>query len=181
MPTSDPHQIPVVLAELVRLDPVSVVDLGAGYGKYGPLIREYVDDWGPFGTELTAVEGHLPYARRAHLNYDAYDTVYHGTIEGWVEQQEKLKTQPYDVGLLVDVLEHWDKSEGAAILNRLCSVCRRMVVATPREPAEQDAPYGNPLDTHRAQWREQDFAQFDVERRLACDDQLVLTLRGWMT
>src|SRR5258705_3003535 len=41
MPTSEHWQIPRVVDVLVRERPQSVLDVGAGYGKYGLLAREY--------------------------------------------------------------------------------------------------------------------------------------------
>lgn len=43
MPTSHPNQINEIIqiAELLR--PASVLDVGVGYGKYGFLLREYLE------------------------------------------------------------------------------------------------------------------------------------------
>ncbi len=43
MPTSDLHNIAPVISVMSRLNPRSVLDIGCGFGKYGVLLREYLD------------------------------------------------------------------------------------------------------------------------------------------
>ncbi len=45
MPTSDFHNISSIVALIYQLHPASVLDIGCGFGKYGVLIREYLDVW----------------------------------------------------------------------------------------------------------------------------------------
>jgi hypothetical protein len=43
MPTSEIDNVPAVVKEAVRMRPLSVLDLGVGFGKYGVLLREKLD------------------------------------------------------------------------------------------------------------------------------------------
>ena len=45
MPTSDMHNIVPILTIMQHLQPRSVLDIGCGFGKYGVLLREYLDIW----------------------------------------------------------------------------------------------------------------------------------------
>ena len=46
MPTSQPYQLGSILELVVRSKPQSVLDIGVGFGKYGYLVREYLEIWG---------------------------------------------------------------------------------------------------------------------------------------
>jgi SAM-dependent methyltransferase len=177
MPTSDPRQLGPIVQELVRLAPASVLDVGAGYGKYGPLIREYVDDC-QWRVQVDAIEGFADYVDRSPA-YRAYDHVHVGTLASGLAEL----SGPWDVALLVDVLEHFQKLDGEHVLDALRCNARRVIVATPREPSDQGdpPPYGNDLETHRARWTENDLASIaDVERFVPVpgDEQIVVTLTG---
>src|SRR5271163_3876407 len=43
MPTSQKDQIPHIISVVQQVRPASVLDLGLGFGKYGFLLREYLD------------------------------------------------------------------------------------------------------------------------------------------
>ena len=43
MASSNPQAIPVVINLLWNIAPRSVLDIGAGLGKYGVLFREYIE------------------------------------------------------------------------------------------------------------------------------------------
>jgi SAM-dependent methyltransferase len=185
MPTSDPRQLGPIVQELVRLAPASVLDVGAGYGKYGPLIREYVDDY-QWKTRIEAVEPFDDYLERS-CAFKAYDYVHECTL-GELIRMINGKTAPtrlFDVALLVDVIEHFPKPDGEGVLLSLYPFVRYMIVATPREPSDQGTPppYGNHYETHRSRWREADFARdwlptIDRFVPIPGDDQIVVTLEG---
>lgn len=179
MPTSDPRQIAPILAELQRLNPRSVLDAGAGYGKYGVLVREYLDDW-QGRLVIDGIEGFYDYFDRSQL-WSAYNEVHFGSLDDadWWEGRE------YDAILLIDVLEHFEWDAGLELLRKLALRSRYLLIATPREPADQGdpPPYDNDLETHRSQWTERDFSTyfgFALERFVPVpgDEQLVVVLRG---
>lgn len=45
MPTSDHHNINSILSVVTALRPKRILDVGCGFGKYGVLMREYLDVW----------------------------------------------------------------------------------------------------------------------------------------
>jgi hypothetical protein len=45
MPTSHPYQLNEIIDLAMKVDPKSVLDVGVGFGKYGVLLREYLELW----------------------------------------------------------------------------------------------------------------------------------------
>ncbi len=45
MPSSQHYHISKIMDLIIALKPKSVLDIGAGYGKYGVLCREYLELW----------------------------------------------------------------------------------------------------------------------------------------
>jgi SAM-dependent methyltransferase len=194
VPTSDPDQLGPIIRELQRIQSLlqdgrhmRVLDAGAGSGKYGVLVREYLDDWRR-ELWLEAVEGFGDYVDRARPAFDAYDVIHRRRLEDYLKPA--AIGQRFDVALLVDVLEHFDDDQGEWIVDRLLRVASRVLIATPREPSDQTQPdggqpYGNDLETHRARWNEVDLTRpgamgtlWVVERFIPTprDDQLVVTV-----
>jgi predicted O-methyltransferase YrrM len=46
MPTSHPHQLNEIVNLTTLLKPKKVMEIGVGFGKYGLLLREYLEIWG---------------------------------------------------------------------------------------------------------------------------------------
>ena len=158
MPTSQPDVIPLVVSQLIRAHPNTVLDIGCGWGKYGVLAREYLELWRE-DTSLErdvfidAIEAHEPYIGLLHRA--VYDNVHVG------DALALLPTLPnYDYILLIDVLEHFTKEEGNTLLD-LCAVKGdKTLVVTPFKPRAQGASYGNEYETHRSKWSLSDFDRF---------------------
>lgn len=144
MPTSDPSQISTIVAALVELQPRRVLDVGPGYGKYGVLCQEYL---GPILERLDAAE---PWPQGmmqslVHMYNSVYGEPFPGPLgkDGWV---------PYDLVLMVDVLEHYTEIEGHEALRVALDVAPVVLLATPRNPEKQGAVSGNPWERHRSRW-----------------------------
>jgi hypothetical protein len=80
----------------------------------------------------------------------------------------------YDLALLIDVIEHFEKDDGYQLLERLRAVAHNVILATPYGFAPQDDIFGNALEIHRSGWTERDFARYPkrivkrVEHKLLC-------------
>jgi hypothetical protein len=145
MPTSEYLQIPWIVDLIAREQPASVLDLGAGYGKYGVLTREYASP-----QRLDAVDANPP-------RYPVYDHVYLGDLR----QLDRVLPQEaprYDLALLLDALEHLDKTEAWALLDAVVGRARRVLVATPWGFRPQEVP-GQPFETHRSGWYPWEFGR----------------------
>jgi len=115
MHTSHFRKIPAIMGILNYLnDPKSILDIGAGFGKYGLLFREHLDirkgrlDSDSWKTTIDAVEPSYK------LTHQAYNSFYTDHIEDLISSLGE-----YDLILLADVLEYMDKDTGLKILLEL--------------------------------------------------------------
>jgi len=168
MPSSGPGTIPVALRLVWELAPKSVLDLGAGYGKYGVLFREYLalrhsrEDRHRGKTSgfsqvprIDGVEGFASYVGRLHEL--VYDNIYVESILDFINREWE-----YDFIFIGDVLEHFDKA--AAVEKVLPTLVARasmgVLVSVPAKVEEQGDIFGNPLEIHRSSWSARDLRKF---------------------
>jgi SAM-dependent methyltransferase len=138
MPTSEHWQIPRVVDVLVRERPQSVLDVGAGYGKYGLLAREYG------GAErVDAVDAVAP-------RFPVYDHVWLGDLRS-LETLLPADPKRWDLALFIDAIEHLEKAEAWKVLDVLLARSRRVLVTTPWGFRPQEIE-GLPYETHRSGW-----------------------------
>lgn len=162
MPSSHPGAIPEIMYALQTLRPRAVLDVGAGFGKYGVLIREYLEvtqnrltkeEW---QLVLHGVEVFPNYKNPIH-EY-CYDRMFFADIN---EIAESLP-MAYDVILMVDVIEHMTKEDGRALLRRLLKKTKKaLVLSTPYSPYPQGPLYGNEHEAHLSSWGVPDFIDFN--------------------
>lgn len=163
MPVSFLDLTPRIISEIQQLQPASILDVGCGYGTYGHLIRAHVDKY-PWTIRLEAVEafpnyldriGNMPYSKVYRYTWEVF---YHWIGTKLILEQQKRK--PYDLILLIDVIEHFDKEEGLQVIEECKSISRRVLISTPSDPAEQGAEYGNKYEIHKSRWSHEDFHPF---------------------
>lgn len=145
MPTSGHWQIPHVVQVIAEERPTTVLDVGAGYGKFGALAREYASP-----SRMDAVDQVAP-------RLGSYDHVYLGDVRD-LEGLLPADAPRYDLALFVDVIEHLEKPEGHRVLEALTRRARRVLVTTPLGFRRQEIP-GQPYETHRSGWYPWDFAR----------------------
>lgn len=151
MPTSEHWQIPHVLDVIASERPAMVLDVGAGFGKYGCLAREYAEV-----RRVDALDVQAP-------RLPCYDHVYLGDIRG-LDRVLPPDAPRYDLALLIDVIEHLEKPEGFSLLRGLLIRARRVLVTTPLGFRRQEIA-GQPFETHRSGWYPWDFGRsFQVHR-----------------
>lgn len=163
MPTCRAHKIGPVLRAILerRPRPRSVLDVGCGCGKWGALLREYLDPRAAAGqgrrrARIDAVEGFAGYV--GPLHHAVYDHVYVGRAP-----EILAGLGPYELVLAVDVLEHFPQRAGAEFV----AACRRLgpvLLTTPAAPVPQGAVHGNDLERHRSSWSRQDLAALGARR-----------------
>lgn len=111
------------------------------------------------------MEAHEPSVRelRSRPCAAASHEIVHGRIE---EVFEKFRPGEIELGLMIDVLEHFTRAEALGLLRRFESFfARGVVIFVPLGAVEQGALDGNELQRHRSFWRASDLARFgyDVE------------------
>ena len=135
--------VPLIVRTMARLEPRRMLDVGPGYGKYGFLFRERVDDfrWERVLHGIDVFAGYLERSRMSGL----YD---HHFIGHFLEVEI---LEQYDLVLMVDVLEHFSDSEGEQALEKALSLAPSVLVATPLG-YEQGPMYGNRHEAHLSEW-----------------------------
>lgn len=115
----------------------TVLDVGAGQGKYRILLAEYED--------VDAVEVWQPYVDEFHLER-LYRRVFAWDVRDLVRSADWYDAA-YDVALLGDVLEHLPSADARFVLDRLLDVCRDVIVVVPYLYAQDDED-GNAHQRH---------------------------------
>jgi len=114
-----------------RYGDIRVLDVGAGDGKWGKLLKY---------KEMDGVEVFKPNIEKYHLE-DIYRTVYNEDIRdfkyGW-----------YDLVIFGDVLEHLEVEEAQEVLRYACQHSKEVLVAVPYE-YKQGIEYGNVYEIHK--------------------------------
>jgi hypothetical protein len=147
----------IMLEHIYRLQPSSVLDIGAGLGKWGYLARDMLDfnlarlereEW---ATRIDGVEG---FAYSSPLHEWVYDHLSRSNI---LENHDIAVG--YDLVILGDVIEHFEKDAGERLLASLVRQNRNVLVSTPTTFFTQ-AIADNPLEQHLSLWGPSDFAAY---------------------
>lgn len=155
MPSSYHYPITLTIEHIVRLRPKSILDVGPGYGKWGFLMREALDfvegRYSPdsWKTEIVGIDG---FRHQSPLLDWAYNRVLVDDIRNRMDF-----ASGFDMVVLGDVIEHFEKDEGRQLLSTLLSTNRNVLVITPLHYFEQGSLEDNPFEIHRSHWRLADF------------------------
>ena len=159
MPTSWFNILPSVVEVISQFRPTSILDVGCGFGKYGFLAREildiavgryYKEDW---ETQIDAVEPVREFITPMH-DY-IYDRVFITTAQDFVKRKMN-----YDLVLMLEVIEHLEKKEGAELLKNLMRCSNLLLLSFPAIPILSDYPIGSEFARHKSQWFLSDFQNF---------------------
>ncbi len=178
MPSSVPYAVPIIASIARQLRPASVLDIGVGFGKYGHLFREYTDIWdmasvGDYDrtrwkTRIEGIEATAAYLTPMHEYL--YDRIHVGDVRTLIDSLPR-----YDCIVMGDVLEHFEKREGSALLDRLYEHANTCVLLTfPRNCALNDDVLGNPYEAHRSRWDLPDFRRFSRVAHCLLEDYSAL-------
>lgn len=106
----------------------TILDVGAGWGKYGQLLLGY---------KVDACEIWPPY-------YDTLRKIYNKVF---IKDICDLEFDYYDVIILSDVLEHIERPRANELINGLVKKCKQLYVCVPYQ-YPQGAHEGNPYEKH---------------------------------
>lgn len=151
MPSSAPSILGWAFEHVERLRPKRVLDIGIGFGKWGFLTKEYAEKRQPSdksNCHLVGVEAFPEYV--TPLTRMIYDKIIIGDIR-------KVALEDFDLIIMGDVIEHFEKSDGEKLLDELRKHCKYLLISTPVVFANQEAEYGNQFEIHRSHWNAQDF------------------------
>jgi len=155
MPSSRPETIAKVVNLLIELNPNSVLDVGPGFGKWGLLLREYLEVWQKrllpetWVKQIDALEVFEPYTKLPGYQL-FYDNVMVGNVMDYLDI-----LGGYDCVLFLDIIEHLEKKDGKMIL----SLPKRWIVSTPSYDSKQGPGFGNIYEEHKSVWTPADFLE----------------------
>lgn len=118
-----------------RVNPQSVLDVGAGAGKYGKLLKS-IDR----RIAVTAVEAWSPYVTEFNLQR-IYDEVL-------VTDVRQLDEFSYDLVIFGDVLEHMSEEDALKLWEKVSQQAKYAIIAIPIIHYPQGATDGNPFQEH---------------------------------
>ena len=162
MPTSYPHTILPVIQLIENNPPKTILDIGFGRGKYGFLIKEYFPSIKVDGLEV--FEEYI-----TELQRQIYNKIF-------IRNVLNIEIRPYDLYLLIDIIEHWEKNEVYKLLDKLLQM-GNVIIATPNKFIPQGMVNGNKWETHKSFWTDADFNKY--ERFIVENDlSLIMILYG---
>jgi SAM-dependent methyltransferase len=167
MPTSTYSHIPTVVRFLQKLIPASILDVGLGNGKMGFIVRDFLDvmlaeryrkeDW---KVRIDGVEIFPDYIQDHQKAI--YDNIFIGDVFDVIDT-----LGAYDLVILADVLEHFEKAKAINFLDRCAQHCSHMIISIPLGELWRQAPvYGNPHEEHLSFWEYAEFEPFLLEKEL---------------
>ena len=123
------------------------LDIGAGAGKYGKMIRQLVPE-----AHITGIEIEQDYIIKYKLN-ELYDEMLCMPAH---ELIDKKTDEIYDLAIIGDSLEHMKKSNGIDLINFLIYRVRYLLIIYPVEYL-QPSLQGYKHEAHISYWNVNDF------------------------
>lgn len=164
MPTSPYTHLTTIVEFLIATRPTSLLDIGLGNGKLGFIARDLLDvmlgERGKFKKDdwKTKIDGIEIFADYIQDHQRAiYDEIFIGNAFDVIDT---LGT--YDMIVLGDVLEHFEKSQARQFFDKCITHCNRhIILCLPLgEKWTQSAIYGNPYEQHLSFWSFEEFKPF---------------------
>jgi 2-polyprenyl-3-methyl-5-hydroxy-6-metoxy-1,4-benzoquinol methylase len=157
MPIGSFAILPHIMLAAQQKQPKTILDVGIGYGIYGPAFRQWLDmGVKPYKTIIDGVEGFAGYKSAAWREYDCV------IVQDIAHIELPFK---YDLIVFSDVIEHFDKLEGAHIVSKLKNLLNPggiLFIGTPAIWLAQTDVHGNELERHRSLWTIDDFPGCEV-------------------
>lgn len=189
MPSSDHNTIGPIMDIIRAAKPKVVLDIGVGCGKFGMLIREYLDGhWEgrafhkkeTWKTVLIGMEIWGDYITPLHEYL--YNEIVVADAYTYLKEHNHLGL--FDLILMGDVIEHFTREEGKELIGIIRDKWMRegshLVIATPNFETqinnESLAVFGNKHEVHRSRWRMDDFRHLGMSYKIDEGRHIVVDL-----
>jgi len=185
MPFSHSSQISAIMGYIEGINPSSLLDVGAGMGQYGFLARTNLENINLFDidganakqksrenwrVQIDGIEGCNIYVTPVH-NY-CYNNLMLGDA---LKILPSMDDDSYELVLAIDILEHFDKSNGLIFLSELKRIASRAVlISTPKEFIEQVVE-ANPYEDHRSVWGSDELSACGYKNIIANETSWIAT------
>lgn len=165
MPTSPLDQIQPIMELILDIGPRKILDVGIGWGKYGALCREYLEQFGVNWDGSTRsrrimIEGIEIYEKYHNPMWNCYDQVHIGNAYDLLRYGKVAGS--YDLILLIDILEHFFTNHALFLVELCANLSDKILISTPKNsnPGSQKNMCGNPYEEHLTQLCIEDFKQW---------------------
>lgn len=151
MPSCDPAVLSPICRRIIELKPLTVLDIGIGFGKWGFLAREYAEIWGQnhYRERTVRVDGIEVFpAYITELHTKIYDRIYVGDALVVLPSLRQM----YDLVIMADVIEHFSEADGVRVLDLIKGLALHAFITTPVNFSPQDAVFGNEYERHLSFW-----------------------------
>ena len=142
MPFSSHSNRAPVLELLKQFNAKIIFDIGIGYGEFGPLIKKNIPDATVYGLEIFG-----PYLEKVQHEY--YAAIFLDDMRAF-----DYSLFPCDAVILIDSLEHIDRIEGMALLNKLEKMFPLIILSLPIVDYPQGPFFENEHEAHKTQWKQ---------------------------
>jgi len=165
MPSSSWKHISTAIEKIYDLSPTSVLDIGVGFGKWGFLLREYLDVWAnrynksEWLIKIDGIEIFEPYILESHIFF--YDKIFVGDVRQLIDEIGN-----YDLIIVGDVLEHMPKTDSLSLIDKLICKGNTILINLPLGVWPQEELLGNPNEKHVSTWLLEDIAKYQIN---SCD------------
>ncbi len=185
MPSSSEQTIPAVIELVEQIGPSSVLDIGIGFGKWGFLLREYLEVWSwdealfqdahqfKWKIKIDGIEIFDKYVK--DLQRNIYSQIFVGDC---VEILQKVND--YDLIIMGDVIEHFDRPQGVRLIESCLEKAKdSLLIVTPATFYGQEGVLGNEAEKHRSLWTKEDFKKFGNATCLYTTGSLIAVICKW--
>lgn len=165
MPTSTPKNITPIAEKILELKPMSALDIGVGFGKWGAIIREYADIWWwrfYMNEWKVWIEGIEVHERYKSPNWNMYNHVNIG-----LAQEILPKLGKFDVVTFIDVIEHIEKEAALELLKEIMNHTNNLIVSYSN--LDQKDVRDNKHEDHISKWCGVDFALEGCDYTVICE------------
>lgn len=160
------------IEQILRLlKPKTILDLGAGAGKYGELAKKINPP-----IRSIAIEIENNYIKKFNLS-SIYNEIWNISATDLINP--KYYDSSFDVIIIGDVIEHLRKSNGIDLLNFLIYRCRWIIIKFPHRYL-QNSVDGYQSEAHISVWTKNDFNSFEKTELYEKDTQRLIVLRGYL-
>ena len=161
MGTSNWQNISYCVNLIRKINPESILDIGAGFGRWGILCREFLEVWdggnysGKWDRKINAVEIFDNYLKPYH-NY-FYNNIYKQNATDYFKENK----EQYDLIIFGDVIEHFEKQVAEKLIEDSLAVSKYILINIPiGKNWEQGIENDNIYETHKSVWYYSDFRKY---------------------
>jgi len=160
------------IEDILRLlKPTTILDIGAGAGKYGGLAKKINPS-----VKSIAIEIEEDYIKKFNLS-SIYNEVWNISAIDLINP--KYYDSTFEVVMIGDIIEHLKKSDGIDLINFLVYRCRWIIIEFPHHYI-QNSVDGYQSEAHISAWSESDFGSFEKTALYAKDTQRLVVIRGYL-